>query len=864
MTPEEWRRIERLYHAALEWAPDQRAGFLNDECAGDGELRRNVEGLLKAHEEAGGFLAGPALEAVARAEAAGQLASPVGSEISHYRILSRLGAGGMGEVYLARDLRLDRTVALKILPARAAADADWTHRFVLEARVASALNHPNVATIYDVGETDGQHFIAMEYVEGQTLAAAIDGQPQDPAKIVEIGMQVADALGEAHARGITHRDIKPANIMVTRRGQVKVLDFGLAKITRDETGAVNSKAATRADTIPGLVMGTAQYMSPEQVLGRPADHRSDIFSLGVVLYEMATGRPPFAGATPADTMGRVLNVAPEPVTAINHKVPAGLAKVVHKCLEKDPGRRYQSAGELLADLGHLQSGGVPITAGAQQAVLQRRSSGSRLALAVLTLAALSTIAGLFLLTPAEQEAEAIESVAVLPFVNVDADPELEYLADGITENIISNLSQISQLKVMSRTSVFRYKGREVDPQRAGRELNVRAVLAGRVLLRGDQLGISLELIDVSDSRQLWGDQYNRNLADLLRIQTEIAREVSDNLRLRLTGRQQQQLAKHPTGNIEAYELYLRGRFYRDQLTEDGFKKAIDHFQQATDKDPNYALAYVGLADAYIALGADYMSPGDAMPKAREYALKAIELDKTLAEAHSSLGVIHLVYDWDWTAAAAALRNNLALSPLAVDSFSCSFHFADPMGRNDEAIASIKRALVLDPFSLPANLELGCASYFGRHYDQAIKQLQETLNMYPGHAGASYLIGRAYGQKMMYAEAIAELTKVKAASGDWPPIIAELGYAYGASGNRSEAEKMLDDLRQQSARRYVDPYLIAVIQIGMGEEERTFAELDRAYRERSSWLPWLTAEPKWDALRSDSRFIDLVRRVGLAL
>jgi eukaryotic-like serine/threonine-protein kinase len=861
MTSERWQQVEQLYHAVAERPVDQRAAFLAEACAGDQVLRRNVAALLKADADAGGFLAAPALEVAAKVTAE-QLESLVGQQVSHYEVLSLLGAGGMGEVYLARDQRLDRTVALKILPAHVASDPERTQRFVLEAKAASALNHPNVATIYDIGQADDSNFIAMEYVEGQTLAAEIGGQRPGFNRIVEIGIQVADALSEAHARGITHRDIKPANIMLTPRGQVKVLDFGLAKFTRAEETGVKRSVATLAETAPGLVIGTMQYMSPEQVLGNKVDHRSDVFSLGVVLYEMAAGRPPFAGTTPTDTMGRVLYVEPEPIRQINAEVPAELERIIYRCLEKDPEKRYQSTPELQADLRNLHQDGGTRLALVEDTAGRRSSPGRRLSLAALAVAVLIvSVAGFFLLVATDQ---AIESVAVLPFANAGADPEVEYFADGITENIISNLSQLSQLRVMSHTSILRYKGRGVDPQAVGRELNVQAVLAGRVLLRGDQLTISLELIDVSDNRQLWGEQYNRQLSDVLQIPAEISREVSDRLRLTLSGPEQQQLAKRPTEDTEAYQLYLKGRFYENKLTEDGFRKAIDYFQQAVEKDPSYALAYVGLANVYIELGADLMSPRESMPKAKAYAMKALELDEMLAEAHSALGVIHLIYDWDWAAAAEEFRHNLSLSPRAVQSFSCSLHYVDPIGRNDEAIASIKRALVLDPFSLPANLELGCASYFGRHYDQSIKQLQETLTMYPGHPGASYLIGRAYGQKRMYPEAIALLGEAKTASGDWPPIVAELGYAYAAAGKTAEAYKILEELRQQSTRRYVDPYLIAMVLLSTGDKEKVFAEFDKAYAERSGWLPWLKAEPKWDSLRSDVRFIDLMRRVGLAL
>lgn len=458
----------------------------------------------------------------------------------------------------------------------------------------------------------------------------------------------------------------------------------------------------------------------------------------------------------------------------------------------------------------------------------------------------------------------IDSLAVLPFVNETADPSTEYLSDGISESLINSLSQLPKLRVPARTTVFRYKGQAVDPNKVGRELRVRAVLTGRVVQQRDTLSIQVELVNAADGAQLWGDKYTRKLADIFAVQDEVANQILEKLRLKLTGEEQELVTKRYTENAEAYQLYLKGRFYWNKYTEAGFRKAIEYFDQAVEKDPNYALAYVGLADCYIGLGTDFLSPREAIPKARAYVVKALELNETLAEAHASLGIVKLLYDWDWPAAEKELRHNLGLSPRSVETFSCSLHYADAMGRNDEAIAEIKRALELDPLSLPANLELGCASYYGRQYDQAIKQFRETLTM-DSNSPLSYLgIGRAYGQKKMYQEAIAELSKGKTISGDWPPIVAELAYAYGASGKKAEARRLLQELREQTSRRYVDPYLMAMVFVGLSDKEQAFAWLDKAYDERSGWLPWLKVEPKWDILRTDARFTVLLRRIGFAL
>jgi TolB-like protein/Flp pilus assembly protein TadD len=599
------------------------------------------------------------------------------------------------------------------------------------------------------------------------------------------------------------------------------------------------------------------------------DGRTDIFSLGVVLYEMIAGRRPFVGVTATHVLVSILEKDPPPLSQHSPAVPAELERMVTKALRKNREERYQVIKDLLIDLKNLQqelgSGKrePAFTAGTKRGaghLVSRITSHKRAVMLTFAILIIAAVASAYF----SVDRTAIESVAVLPFTHDSADPDTEYLADGITESIISNLSQLSDLKVMSRTSVFRYKGRNVDPQVAGGELNVQSVLAGRLVARGDELAISVELIDLRDNSQLWGEQYSQKIGDLLHVQGEISRKVSDKLRLRLSGAEQQQLDRHFTKSAEAYQLYLRGRFWGNKFTEDGLTKAIEHFHQALQKDPDYALAYVGLADTYIVLGAEHLSPREAMPKATAYAKKALELNPGLAEAHAASGIIKLVYDWDWQGAEKELSFSRALSSQAVESFSCSLHYADVLGRNDEAIAALRSALELDPLSLPTNLELGCASYYGRHYDQAIRQFQETLTIYPDHPALVYGIGRAYGQKKMYAEAIAQLSKMKTASGDWPPIVSELGYAYAASGKRPEAQKLLQELSEQAAGRYVDPYLFAVVNMGLGEKDQTFAWLDKAVDGRSGWLPWLKVEPKWDSLRADPRFAGLLRRVGLPL
>lgn len=757
--------------------------------------------------------------------------------VRRYRIETKLGAGGMGEVYLAEDTRLGRKVALKILPAEVTRDEERVRRFEREARAASALNHPNILTIYEIGQAEAGHFIATEFVEGSTLRDLLSAGKIELKKLLDIGSQVAEALAEAHRAGIVHRDIKPENIMVRRDGYAKLLDFGLAKLTEAKSGEGLGSAAATSLTASGALVGTIQYMSPEQAEGRGVDHRTDLFSLGSVLYEMATGEPAFTGESFLEVLRKISSQQPVPVREVNRLTPPELQRIIEKCLAKDPNERYQHADDLAVDLRRLRRGSDTDAAAVAEAPPRPRRRG-----------------------------KAIDSVAILPLENASADPDAEYLSDGITESIINNLAQLPKLRVMARSTVFRYKGQDVDPRRVGSALGVRAVLTGRVLQRGDTLIIGTELVDVVDGSHLWGRQYNRKLADIFTVQDEIAKEISETLRPRLTGEERRRLTRRHTENAQAYQLYLKGRYHWNKRTEKGFQKAIEHFQQALDQDPNYALAYAGLADCYLLLGIGFygvLPPREAMPKAKGAARKALEIDDTLAEAHTSLAHAIMNFDWDWSGAEREYMRGIELNPNYPTAHQFYAVYLMQMARFDEAVLEQRRAQDLDPLSLSINASLGLLSLYARQHDQAIDQFRKTLEMDHNFPLAHLGLGEAYEQKGMYDEAVAEFQAAIALSGGSPVMVAALGHAYAISDRRGEAQKVLDELKELSKRRYVAPFDVAMVYAGLGEKDQAFEWLQRAYEERDDWLTFLKVEPRADTLRSDPRFQDLLQRVGLA-
>lgn len=838
-----------------------------------------------------------------------------GTRLGRYEIRSKLGSGGMSEVYLAQDAQLRRQVALKFLSSKYSQSEERLRRFKQEAYAVAALNHPNIAHIYEIGEWEDHHFIVMEYIEGETLREKIHSGREPLAQLLKYMVQVAEGLNKAHTEGIVHRDLKPDNIMITADGYAKILDFGLAKLIEKQPA---SGDVPEGDTIlmsqhsiPGTVMGTVGYMSPEQAQGRvhDIDHRSDIFSFGCILFETATARKAFKGKDALDSMHMIVYAPAPRIREINASVPEELQRIVDGCLEKEVLKRYYSIKDVaveLEDLRHELKGSadsqspsahsiassdtVLLEGGAGKSLEEARSfretrdkeTGESAATPQVSSAEYIVtnirqhkrafiIALLLFLTVGlglayfyfRKERAPLDSIAVMPFANQTGDPETEYISDGLTESIINSLTQLPDLRVIARSSVFRYKGKATDPIAFGKELGVRAVLTGRVIQRGDNLSVSVELVDVRDNKQLWGEQYERKVSDLLLVQREIAQEISSNLRTRISGEVERRVTKRYTENAEAYQLYLKGRFFWNKRTREDLKKSIDYFNQAIEHDPNYALAYAGLADAYVLFpGYAVSSPQDSYPKARAAARRALEIDDTLAEAHAALGLELFAFEWKAAEATREFRRAIELNP----NYATAHHWYGNQvllytGRFDEAIAEMKRAQELDPLSLIVNADLGDTYFYARRYDQAIEQLLKTIEMDESFYYAHYELGMAYEMKGSYAEAIAQYQKARALNND-PRVLALLGHAYAASGRRDEALKVLNQLKEIAQQQYIPAYHFVILYAGLGEKDLAFEWLEKTYQDRTSRMTILQVDPYLDPLRPDPRFQEMVRRVGL--
>jgi serine/threonine protein kinase/tetratricopeptide (TPR) repeat protein len=827
MTPDRWRQIEQLYQSVLRREPAQRDAFLDEACAGDHQLRREIGSLLD--RSAADFPEESVLDLTARVPVIEHGHLLLGQQIGPYEILSPLGAGGMGEVYRARDVKLGREVAVKVLSKALVGDRAHLARFRREAQLLASLNHPNIATVHGLEESGGSCCLVMELVPGQTLAERLTAGPLGVDEVLPICIQIAEALDAAHQKGITHRDIKPANIKVTPQGRVKVLDFGLAKsFAGDDRDLDRPGAATlTAMTQPGIVLGTPAYMSPEQLRGEPMDKRTDIWAFGCVLYELLAGRRPFPGVTVVEIIAAVLKTEPD-WSALPAETPAQVTGLVRRCLEKSAPSRVQDIADARASLE----------------------------------AALRTPA----IRGVPESEPAIRSLAVLPFANTSGDPEMEYLSDGLTDSIILNLSQLPQLRVMARSAVFRHKGRVEEPQQAGRALGVGAVLTGKVLQRGEALLISAELVDVQGGWQLWGAQYRRKAGDIFAMEEDIAKEIAEKLRLKLTPEKEKLLARRHTESVEAYHLYLKGRFYWGKRTEEGLNKAIQHFRQAIDLDPTYALAYAGLAEGYVPLIVyGHLAPKEAAPKALAAARTALEIDPELPEARTVVGGLKAFCDWDLQGAEKEIRAAVELDPKYPRARQVLAEYLTTMSRFAEAEEEARQALQLDPLALSLNAFMAMTYFFSRRYEDAIEHGRRTVEMDPSFFPGYFYLGLAYQLSGKFAEAAAALEQARVLSNHSTLMVATLGGVFAEWGKHEQARSILRELQELGPRKYVSQVFVAAIYTGLGDDDRALSCLEAAFDDRCWWLlRGVKVDPRFDRLRKEARVRKLVQRMGFAL
>ena len=895
MDAQRWQKIKTVFDAALEIEPSNRAKFLDETCLEDAELRTDVQKLIDSFEVAGSFIEEPAANEVASLIIESKDGLKSGQRFAHYEIIRQIGVGGMGEVYLARDEKLSRNVAIKILSEEFGRHESSLQRFKQEAQAASALNHPNILVIHEIGSSDSMNYIVSEFIEGETLRSLVGDSSAKISQMLDIVAQIAGALAAAHAERIIHRDIKPENIMVRPDGYVKVLDFGLAKLIGDDNALFGPDDGTKKQnqTAKGLIMGTINYMSPEQAKGEKVDESTDIFSLGVVMYEMVAGRTPFRGDSMSETFANLINAEPQPLSRYSSNVPAELERIVSKTLRKDRSERYQTIKDLLVDLKSLRENlafderlerSQPSNEEQATAFLEKTTGGIKNhtgdtkysfagklrirrylpgAVAALLVLALTSLGFYFLYVKRSGPVtDGRKTLAVLPFVNLSQDANAEYLSDGVTESVINNLSQLSGLKVMSRNSAFRFKKDQTDIKSIGSQLGAETVVTGDIKTLGDKLIINVRLINAVDDSQIWGSQYVRTPADLIATQNEIAQAVAQNLRLQLTRSDQQALAKHYTDNSEAYQLYLRGRFHVFKLTPPEVETGISYFQQAIAIDPNYALAYAGLADAYraLAVGSE-MPPIEFTSKSAAYSKKAIELDDSLSEGHSGLGMTTFWGQWNWSGAETQYKRALELNPNSSIAHLFYAHLLSNTGRHPEALAEAAIARELDPlFPFTGALEGQFLNHAGQT-DEALARLQKTFELDPNFWMPHLFASSAYIEKGNYDQAVVEAELATKLGPSQTASIAFESYALAKLGRVDEARALLDGLLKLSAQRFVPPNHIALMYNGLGEKDNALAWLEKAFEQHDPKMAFLKVEPKWNNLRSEPRFVALMKKMN---